>query len=65
LLGRNINIGSSINFISGQLDLNNNNILMASTANIASESENNRIIGANGGFVESSRYECTSISKCR
>jgi len=52
LLGRNISIGSSINFISGQLDLNNNNILMASTANIAGESENNRIIGANGGFVE-------------
>ena len=52
LLGRNISIGSSINFISGQLDLNNNNILMASTANIAGESENNRIIGVNGGFVE-------------
>jgi len=52
LLGRNISIGSSINFISGQLDLNNNNILMVSTANIAGESENNRIIGANGGFVE-------------
>jgi hypothetical protein len=52
LLGRNISIGSSINFISGQLDLNNNNIMMASTANIAGESENNRIIGANGGFVE-------------
>ena len=52
LLGRNISVGSSINFISGQLDLNNNNILMASTANIAGESENNRIIGANGGFVE-------------
>ena len=52
LLGRNISIGSSINFISGQLDLNNNNILMASSANIAGESENNRIIGANGGFVE-------------
>jgi len=52
LLGRNISIGSSINFISGQLDLNNNNILMVSSANIAGESENNRIIGANGGFVE-------------
>jgi hypothetical protein len=52
LLGKNISIGSSINFISGQLDLNNNNILMASAANIAGESENNRIIGANGGFVE-------------
>ena len=52
LLGRNISIGSSINFISGQLDLNNNNILMTPVANIAGESENNRIIGPNGGFVE-------------
>jgi hypothetical protein len=52
LLGRNISVGSSINFISGQLNLNNNNILMASAANIAGESENNRIIGPNGGFVE-------------
>src|SRR6187549_1680385 len=52
LLGRNISIGSSINFISGQLDLNNNNILMTPIANIAGESENNRIIGPNGGFVE-------------
>lgn len=52
LLNRNISINSSISFISGQLDLNNNNILLASTAYIAGESENNRIIGANGGFVE-------------
>jgi hypothetical protein len=52
LLGRNISIGSSISFISGQLDLNNNNVLMSSAANIAGESENNRIIGSNGGFVE-------------
>jgi len=52
LLGRNISVGSSINFISGQLDLNNNNILMASAANISGESENNRIIGPTGGFVE-------------
>ena len=52
LLERNISVGSSINFISGQLDLNNNNILLNSSAFIAGESENNRIIGANGGFVE-------------
>ena len=51
-LGRNISVSSSINFISGQLDLNNNNILMSSSANIAGESENNRIIGTDGGFVE-------------
>ena len=52
LLGRNISVGSSISFISGQLDLNNNNILMAAVANIAGESETNRIIGSGGGFVE-------------
>lgn len=52
LLNKNISINSSLNFISGQLDLNGNNILMNSSAMIAGESENNRIIGANGGFVE-------------
>ena len=52
LLSRNININSSLNFISGQLDLNGNNILMNAAAMIAGESENNRVIGANGGFVE-------------
>src|SRR6187431_618364 len=52
LLGRNISIGSSLNFISGQLDLNGNNIMMSSSAMIAGESENNRIIGPNGGFIE-------------
>lgn len=52
LLTSNSSVGSSINFISGQLDLNNNNILLNSSAFIAGESENNRIIGPNGGFVE-------------
>ena len=52
LLNRNITINSSLNFIAGQLDLNGNNIVMHSSAMIAGESENNRIIGANGGFVE-------------
>lgn len=52
LLNRNISINSSINFISGQLDLNGSNILMATGANIAGESENNRITGSTGGFIE-------------
>src|SRR6187402_989281 len=38
LLSRNISVGSLINFISGQLDLNNNNILLSPTANITGES---------------------------
>lgn len=52
LLNRSISINSSLIFISGQLDLNGNNILMNPSAMIISESENNRIIGSNGGFVE-------------
>lgn len=51
-LTTNCSVGSSINFISGQLDLNNSDILLNSSAYIAGESENNRITGANGGFVE-------------
>lgn len=51
-LDRNININSAINFISGLIDLNGNNIVMNSFAMISGESENNRIIGAKGGFVE-------------
>ncbi|HET9430911.1 MAG TPA: T9SS type A sorting domain-containing protein, partial [Chitinophagaceae bacterium] len=39
-------------FISGQLDVNNNNVFMNTSANIEGESENNRIVGINGGFVE-------------
>jgi hypothetical protein len=51
-LGKNINVSSSINFISGLLDLNSNNIVLDPAAYLAGESENARIIGANGGFVE-------------
>ena len=51
-LHRNIGIISSVNFISGQLDLNGHNMLMNSSAMIAGESENNRILGGYGGFVE-------------
>ena len=52
LLNRNINVSSSINFISGLLDLNANNILLSTGANISGETEANRIIGPNGGFIE-------------
>ncbi|HEX6846446.1 MAG TPA: T9SS type A sorting domain-containing protein [Chitinophagaceae bacterium] len=51
-LNRNISVSSLINFISGQLDLNGSNIVMVTDANIAGESETNRIVGAGGGFVE-------------
>jgi len=52
VLGRNIDVSYSINFISGLLDLNNNNILLDPVAIVAGESENSRIIGSTGGFVE-------------
>ena len=55
ILGKNINVSYSINFISGFLDLNNNNITLDPAANLAGESENTRIIGTNGGFVEISQ----------
>src|SRR5262245_55932875 len=50
-LQRNINVGYSINFISGLLDLNNNNTLLAPAAFVSGETESNRIIGASGGYV--------------
>ncbi|HEX7846469.1 MAG TPA: T9SS type A sorting domain-containing protein, partial [Chitinophagaceae bacterium] len=51
-LQHNINVGYSINFISGLLDLNNNNAQLASSAFVAGETENNRITGTNGGYIE-------------
>jgi len=51
LLNRNVSVGSSINFISGQLDLGFYSIMLSPTAYLAGESENNRIIGSNG-FIE-------------
>ena len=51
-LNRNINVSGSINFVSGQLDMNGSNIFLASTAFINNETELNRITGANGGYVQ-------------
>ena len=52
VLNRNINVSYSVNFVSGQIDLNGNNIFLASTAFLSGESELNRITGANGGYVQ-------------
>jgi hypothetical protein len=49
---RTINIGSAINFTSGLIDLNNNNLFLQPTALLNSESESSRIIGPNGGYIE-------------
>ena len=51
-LGNTVNINSSINFTSGLIDLNSNNIIMSSAALLNGESETSRIIGPNGGYVE-------------
>jgi hypothetical protein len=51
-LQRGINIGSGINFTTGLIDLNNNNILLQPLALLNGESETSRIIGPNGGYVE-------------
>lgn len=52
LLGSNINVNHSINFLSGQLDLNGNNIVLATSAFLNNETELNRITGANGGYIQ-------------
>lgn len=52
LLLRNISIGSSINFSSGLIDLNNNNILLQPTAFLVGEGESSHITGPTGGYVE-------------
>ena len=51
-LQRFINVGSAINFTSGLIDLNNNNLFLQPAALLNGESEISRIIGANGGYIE-------------
>ncbi|MEO5946395.1 MAG: T9SS type A sorting domain-containing protein [Chitinophagaceae bacterium] len=51
-LQRFINVGSGINFISGLINLNNNNLFLQPAALLNSESEISRIIGVNGGYIE-------------
>jgi hypothetical protein len=51
LLNCNVDVGSSINFISGQLDLNGNNVMLSSSGHIAGETEANRIVGTSGEVI--------------
>ena len=44
-----INVASQVSFTSGFLDLNQRNLILASTAMLNNEGENTRIIGPNGG----------------
>jgi hypothetical protein len=51
-LNRSIGINSSIDFVSGLLDLNGNNILLQPAALLNGEKESSHITGLGGGFVE-------------
>lgn len=52
LLSNNINVTHSINFVSGQIDLNGKNIFLASSAYLNNETELNRVTGASGGYIQ-------------
>ncbi|MGB4844279.1 MAG: hypothetical protein WBP16_07430, partial [Ferruginibacter sp.] len=52
LLQRSINVGSSVVFTAGLIDLNNNNIFLSPAALLTGEDETSRITGTIGGFVE-------------
>lgn len=49
---QNINIGSGINFTSGLINLNGNNIFLQPSALLNNESETSRITGITGGYVQ-------------
>jgi hypothetical protein len=49
---QNINIGTTLNFTSGLINLNSNTIYLQPTALLIGENENSRITGTTGGYVE-------------
>jgi len=49
---QNINIGTGINFTSGLINLNKNNIFLQPSALLNNESETSRITGITGGYVQ-------------
>lgn len=51
-LEQNIRIASSIDFVSGNIDLNKKTIMLQPAAMLNGESETSRITGSNGGHVE-------------
>jgi hypothetical protein len=51
-LQSNIDVNGNIVFTSGLLDLNNNNITLSPSSLITGETENTRITGTNGGYVQ-------------
>ncbi len=55
LLDKNMEVRSGIWFTSGQLDLNNRNIVLFGNAALFNESENSFLTGTSGGYIEISR----------
>ena len=51
-LDRLVNISGSVDFIAGQLHLNNNRLLLSPDALLLNEREGSRIVGPTGGTVE-------------
>jgi hypothetical protein len=54
-LNKNLGINVAINFVSGQIDLNGNNISLSASGYISGETELNRITSNSGGYVEISQ----------
>ncbi len=55
LLEKNLEVRSGIWFTSGQLDLNNRNIVLFGNAALFNESETSFLTGTSGGYIETSR----------
>ena len=49
---KNISVDNEISFTAGKIDLNGFNILLSPAALLIGETENSRITGSNGGYVE-------------
>lgn len=52
LLNTDVNINSSVSFVTGLLDLGNNKVTLASTAILAGETEYNRVITTGTGYLQ-------------
>jgi hypothetical protein len=52
ILQRSIEVTQSLSFTSGLLELNNFSIDLGTTGLLSGEGENTRVIGANGGFIQ-------------
>ena len=52
ILQRSINVSQDINFQSGLIDLNNNNIDLGTSGSLIGESETARITGASGSYIQ-------------